>query len=139
MRVVFFLLFSNMPQLDLYIFSSQFLFIFLFFLFYFVFLKYILPILTFEYKIKRLIQFSFKRKVIVDYLNNTNLFYSFSKNVMVMYQVLRGFKTFIKNLKAPRIVVPLSIIRYGLLLSYYKEKSSFILKKTTYNSFSNNE
>jgi hypothetical protein len=128
-----------MPQLDLYIFSSQFLFIFLFFLFYFVFLKYILPVLTFEYKIKRLIQFSFKRKVIVDYLNNTNLFYSFSKNVMVMYQVLRGFKNFIKNLKAPRIVVPLSIIRYGLLLSYYKEKSSFILKKSTYNSFSNNE
>lgn len=128
-----------MPQLDLYIFSSQFLFIFLFFLFYFIFLKYILPILTFEYKIKRLIQFSFKRKVIVDYLNNANLFYSFSKNVMVMYQVLRGFKNFIKNLKAPRIVVPLSIIRYGLLLSYYKEKSSFILKKTTYNSFSNNE
>jgi hypothetical protein len=128
-----------MPQLDLYIFSSQFLFIFLFFLFYFIFLKYILPVLTFEYKIKRLIQFSFKRKVIVEYLNNTNLFYNFSKNVMVIYQVLRGFKNFIKNLKAPRIVVPLSIVRYGLLLSYYKEKSSFILKKTTYNSFNSNE
>jgi hypothetical protein len=124
-----------MPQLDLYIFSSQFLFIFLFFFFYFIFLKYILPILTFEYKIKRLIQLSFKRKVIVDYLNNTNVFYGFSKNVMVMYQVLKGFKNFIKNLNAPRIVVPLSILRYNLLLSYYKEKSSFILKKVTFNSF----
>jgi hypothetical protein len=128
-----------MPQLDLYIFSSQFLFIFLFFFFYFIFLKYVLPVLTFEYKIKRLIQFSFKRKVIVEYLNNTNIFYGFSKNVMVMYQVLRGFKNFIKSIKAPRIVVPLSIIRYGLLLSYYKEKSFFILKKNSFNSFSNND
>jgi hypothetical protein len=127
-----------MPQLDLYIFSSQFLFIFLFFFFYFIFLKYILPILTFEYKIKRLIQFSFKRKVIVDYLNNSNVFYSFSKHVMVLYQVLRGFKNFIKNIKAPRVVIPVSIIRYNLLISYYKEKSSFILSKLTFNSFSNN-
>ena len=90
-----FLIQIAMPQLDLYIFSSQFLFIFLFFFFYFIFLKYILPILTFEYKIKRLIQLSFKRKVIVDYLNDQNVFYSVSKHVMVVYQVLRGLNNFI--------------------------------------------
>lgn len=127
-----------MPQLDLYIFSSQFLFIFLFFLFYFIFLKYILPVLTFEYKIKRLIQFSFKRKVIVDYLNNNNSFYGFLKNVMVVYQVLRGLKNFIRNMEAPRMIVPTSIIRYGLIVSYYKEKFSFILKKILFNNFSSN-
>lgn len=127
-----------MPQLDLYIFCSQFLFIFLFFFFYFIFLKYILPILTFEHKIKRLVQFSFKRRIIVDYLNNTNLFYSFSKNILVMYQVLKGFKNFIMNVKAPRISVPLSILRYGLLLSYYKERSMLIIKKYSFNNLSNN-
>jgi tRNA(Ser,Leu) C12 N-acetylase TAN1 len=57
---------------------------------------------------------------------------------MVLYQVLRGFKNFIKNIKAPRVVIPVSIIRYNLLISYYKEKSSFILSKLTFNSFSNN-
>jgi hypothetical protein len=128
-----------MPQLDLYIFCSQFLFIFLFFFFYFIFLKYILPILTFEYKIKRLIQFSFKRKIIVDYLNNTNIFYAFSKNIMVMYQVFKGFKFFIKNIKAPRIIIPVSILRYNLLLSFYREKSAFILKKITFSNFNVND
>jgi hypothetical protein len=128
-----------MPQLDLYIFCSQFLFIFLFFFFYFIFLKYILPILTFEYKIKRLIQFSFKRKIIVDYLNNTNIFYAFSKNIMVMYQVCKGFKFFIKNIKAPRIIIPVSILRYNLLLSFYREKSAFILKKITFSNFNVND
>lgn len=128
-----------MPQLDLYIFCSQFLFIFLFFFFYFIFLKYILPILTFEHKIKRLIQFSFKRKIIVDYLNNTNLFYNFSKNIIVMYQVFKGFKNFIKNTSAPRIIIPLNIVRYNLLLSYFKEKLIFVLKKYSYNNFKTND
>ncbi len=97
-----------------------------------------MPILTFEHKIKRLVQFSFKRRIIVDYLNNTNLFYSFSKNILVMYQVLKGFKNFIMNVKAPRISVPLSILRYGLLLSYYKERSMLIIKKYSFNNLSNN-
>lgn len=127
-----------MPQLDLFIFCSQFAFIFLFFVFYFIFLKYILPIFTFEHKITRLIQFSFKRKIIVDYLNSNNVFYSLSKNVMVLYQVLKGFKDFLKDIRAPRIIVPSSIIRYCLLLSYYKEKSHFVLKKPTVSSFKSN-
>jgi hypothetical protein len=127
-----------MPQLDLFIFSSQFVFIFLFFLFYFIFLKYLLPIFTFEHKITRLIQFSFKRKIIVDYLNNSNVFYAFSKNIMVLYRVLKGFKNFVKDIKAPRIIVPSSIVRYCLLLSYYKEKHHFVLKKPSFNNFKSN-
>jgi hypothetical protein len=44
-----------MPQLDFYMFAAQSLFIFVFLLGYFLFVKYILPILSFEMKLKELL------------------------------------------------------------------------------------
>jgi hypothetical protein len=44
-----------MPQLDFYMFAAQSLFIFVYLLGYLVFVKYVLPILSFEMKLKELL------------------------------------------------------------------------------------
>lgn len=79
-----------MPQLDMIMFFSQINFLFIFFLGYFLFLKYILPILSFEIKLKGLVELNYLKwfsvyknnliinpKIYLSLIRNLNIFFKY--------------------------------------------------------------
>lgn len=114
-----------MPQLDIYVLSSQIITILLFLFFYLLFLKYLLPILSFENKIKKRTLFSFRSKTMVDYLSNNGILssrYKYFACIVNLFDLLSGF---IEKLPVTRLSIPYSTLRFPLLLSIrldeYKE------------------
>lgn len=97
-----------MPQLDVIIFSSQTLFILFFLVGYFLFLKYILPFIAFELKLKQLLE--------LQYLNwfNSNL-----NRLISLDKINLELLTFVNSLfrTLNSIVLPKKII-YSLIYSY---------------------
>lgn len=114
-----------MPQLDIYILSSQIISIFIFLFFYLLFLKYILPILSFDNKIKKKTLFSFRAKVMVDYLSENGILSKKYKYFACVVNLFDLVSSYIEKVPVTRLVIPYSTLRFPLLLSLrldeYKE------------------
>ena len=106
-----------MPQLDLFILSSQIITIFVFLFFYLLFLKYVLPIISFDSKIKKKTLFSFRSKIMVNYLSENGILskkYKYFACVVNLFDLLSGY---VEKVPVTRLVIPYSILRFPLLLS----------------------
>jgi len=93
-----------MPQLDFLIMTSQTIFLFIFLLGYVFFIKNILPMISFEIKLKELLEFSYLKwfdanqsklitmdKVLLNSLKSVNSIFDFLNNMMKPRNLLYGF------------------------------------------------
>ena len=93
-----------MPQLDFLIMTSQTIFLFIFLIGYVFFIKNILPMISFEIKLKELLEFSYLRwfdlnqsklitmdKVLLSSLKSVNSIFDFLNHMMKARNLLYGF------------------------------------------------
>lgn len=93
-----------MPQLDFLIMTSQTIFLFIFLIGYVFFVKNILPMVSFEIKLKELLEFSYLNwfdysqsriimmdKVLLSSLKSVNFIFDFVTNMMKSRNLLYGF------------------------------------------------
>lgn len=110
-----------MPQLDHLIIPSQLLFFFFFFLGYLVFLKYILPIISFEMKLKELVELTFLQW----FDRNQTRLIQVDKTYLELIKSANSLLKFISYLIKPKRMVFGILYKYDLLLlrSKYRVKN----------------
>lgn len=107
-----------MPQLDIYILSSQILFLFFFFLLYFFFNQNILSIASFLNKIKDKILFFFKFNKIINYILYNYILNINYKNYKIINNFINSYIYYFNNINIIEFNVYYSILRLPIIFSF---------------------
>ena len=100
-----------MPQLDFLIITAQSMFLIIFFFGYFSFLKDILPILSFELKMKELLELSYLKWIDSNYQKVVQTDFG----VLKMYKALNGLFNFFDTLTQKKPILFGFLYGYNLL------------------------